>query len=169
MPIIAQICMIVVTIALVVMAAMAVSLMLQTKVLIETANRSLAELPALIEEARRTSARADELLLAFSKITRSARTTVLHFENLAAKSSTLALTLLDEVEPPISRAVSVIRGIRAGASHFIQGLKSRVGRRSQTQEGEEHAGEERWLDDGGDSAGGGGRGGVCADLRANGR
>jgi len=169
MPLIAQICMIVVTLALVGIAVMAIRLMLQTRVLIETANRSLAELPALIAETKRTSAMAEELLVAFTRITRSAHVAVSQFEGLATRSSALTNTLLDEVERPVSHVVGVIRGIQAGASHLIQRWKSRAGEHSNTNEGEDHVGEQQWLDDGGSPAGSGDRGRAGLDVRANGR
>lgn len=165
MPLIAQICMVVVTIALAVLAVMVIRLMLQTKVLIETANRSLAELPALIETAKQTSARADDLLTAFAHITRFARAGASRFENIATRSSTLASTLLDEVEHPISELAGAIRGLRAGARFLVERWKARAGSRSHTTEGDDHDGEQGWLDDGGVPGGNGGRGRVGADLR----
>jgi hypothetical protein len=143
--------------------------MLQTKSLIETANRSLAELPALIEDVKRMSERADELLVAFSHITRSAKAGVSRFEGLATRSSTLASSLLDEVERPLSNAVGLMRGLRSGANYLMQLWSTRAASRSHTNQGDENVGEQRWLDDGGIPAGSGGRSRTGADSRANGR
>lgn len=169
MPLIAQICMLLVTIALVGMAVMTIRLMLQTRTLIETATRSLAELPALIEDAKRMSARADELLLAFSQITSSTRKGVAQIEGLATRTSAMVAQVLDEIEPPVATAAGLIRGIRAGASFLFQRWHTRVSDHSQPTQGDDHVGEQRWLDDGGISAGSGGRGRAGSDLRANGR
>lgn len=170
MPVIAQICMVVVTIALVGLAVVAIRVMLQTKALIERANGSLVELPALIEEARRTSARADELLLAFSHITQSARTGVAQFEHLATRSGQLASNVLDEVEGPLTRVVGLMRGIGVGTRFFVDRWKSRADRRPTTQtQGEDHVGEQRWLDDGGLPDGRSGRSRAGAAAGADGR
>jgi hypothetical protein len=169
MPLSAQICMVLVTIALVTMAAMTIRLMLQTRKLIETATRSLAELPALIEDVKRMSARADELLRAFSQITNSARCGVAQVEGFATRTSALVSQLLDEVEPPVSRTVGWIRGIKAGASFLFQRWHVRASQHSPTTQGDDHVGEQRWLDDGGIPGGSGGRSRAGSDLRANGR
>jgi hypothetical protein len=155
MPLIAQICMVVVTIAMVGVAVMAIRLMLKSSALIERAHSSLAELPELIKGATRASARADELLLAFSHITRSARAGVSQFEDLATRSSTLASTLLNQVERPISQAAGVIRGVRSAVNHLLQCWGARAGGRSRTHASDDQAGDERWLDDGGAPAGNG--------------
>lgn len=170
MPLIAQICMVVVTIALVGIAVVAVRVMLQTKALIERASSSLVELPALIEEARRTSARADELLLAFSHITQTARTGVSQFEHLATRSSRLASNVLDEVEGPLTRVIGLVRGFSVGTRFFVDRWKSRAGRRPTTQpQGEDYVGEQRWLDDGGLPDGRSGRSRLGAAAGADGR
>jgi hypothetical protein len=169
MPLIVQTCIVVVTIALVVLAVMAVRVMLQTRRMLENANRSLAELPALIEDAKRMSVRVDDLLLAFSQITQSARTGVSRFENLATRTNALASTLLDEVERPIAQAAGLIRGIRAGANMLIQRWRAHAGSSTHTNQGDDYAGEQQWLDDGGIPAGSGARSRSGADLRTNGR
>ncbi len=169
MPLIAQICMVVVTIAVVAMAGVTIRLTLHTKSLIENANRSLADLPALIEEARKASARADDLMAAFTRVTRIAESAASRVEGIAMRSSSLADALLNEVEPPLSRAAGLLRGIRAGASHLIQRWQSRAGGYTKEPKGVEHVGEQRWLDDGGSASGSRGRGRAGADLRAKGR
>ena len=73
MPLAVQICLIVVSIAVVWLAVMAIRALSHTIILIENANRSLAELPGLIEDAKRMSARTEALVLSFSQITQSAR------------------------------------------------------------------------------------------------
>lgn len=143
MELVTQICMILVTIALLGVAGLSIRLMHQTRVLIENANRSLAELPALIEQARKASARADELLHAFSRITSSVEGSVSQFERLSSRTSALTTTLFDEVERPVSHVVRAIRGFQAGATHLIQRWKPHAGSRSQTNEREDHDGEQR--------------------------
>jgi biopolymer transport protein ExbB/TolQ len=167
MPVIAQICMVVVTIASVAMAVLAVRLMLQTKALLETANRSLMEVPALIADAQRASARADELLSAFAQITRTAREGAARLEGLAERSTALASVVLDEVERPITRAVGVVRGLRSAANAIQSYWQSRHATRTSSQKEIDHDGEERWLDDGGTVPGGGGGSRSGAAVRAD--
>jgi hypothetical protein len=166
---VAQICMILITIALLGIAGLLIRLMFQTQALIENANRALAELPAVLEQTRQASARADELLQAFSRITSSVEASVSRFERLSSRSSALTTMLFDEVERPVSHAVRAIRGFQAGASHLIQRWKSHAGSRSHSNEREHHDGEQQWLDDGGGAGGSGDRGRARADLRADGR
>lgn len=169
MPLIAQICMVLVTIALAVMAIMAIRLMAQIKVLIQNANISLAALPELIEDAKRTSARADELLVAFSQITRSAKASVSGIEAVATRTSDLASSLLDEAERPISTVVRAIRGIRFGANFLAQRWKSRANTTNHTTQGDDNVREQQWIDDGGVSGRSSGRRWSGTDLRPDGR
>lgn len=141
MPLIAQICMVIVTIVLAAMAVMAIRLMLQTRTLLESARISLAELPAMIEEVKRTSARADELLLAFARISGSVSTAATHFERLATHTTTLASSLLEEVERPVSQLVRVMRALRFGAGHLVNTWTSPVARDSHTQQGDNNVAE----------------------------
>ena len=149
MPLLAQICMVVVTIAVIGMAAMAIRVMLQTRELLLTANRSLAELPKLIDRATRTSEKADELLAAFSRITRSAGAGAAQIEGLATRTTSIASMLLDEVEAPLSQAVGVMRGVRTGLKHFVGLWKTRATARSSGPAPADAESEGRWLDDGG--------------------
>jgi hypothetical protein len=169
MQLVAQICMILITIALLGIAGLLIRLMFQTRVLIENANRALADLPALLEQTRQASARADELLHAFSRITSSVEVSVSQFERLSSRSSALTTMLFDEVERPVSHVVRAIRGFQTGASHLIQRWKSRAGSRTHTNEREFHDGEQRWLDDGGDADRSGDRSRVGAGFRTDGR
>jgi hypothetical protein len=169
MPLIAQVCMVIVTIALVTLAAMSIRLMFQTKALLESAKISLAELPAMIEEFRRTSARADELLAAFTQITGTVRTAASQFEHLTTRTTTLASSILDEVSRPVSRTVRIMRALRSGASHLMDRWTSPVASDSHTQQGEHNVGEQSRLDDRGIPAGSGDRRRPGTDLRANGR
>ena len=151
MPLAVQICLIVVSIAVVWLAVMAIRALSHTIILIENANRSLAELPGLIEDAKRMSARTEALVLSCSQITQSARGGVLQFERLATRTGDLASALLDEAAGPITKAVGVIRIIRSGANIFMQRWRSRSGNRSQTRPADDLAAEQGWLDDGGGS------------------
>jgi len=169
MQLVTQICMILSTLVLLGFAGMSIRLMIHTRRLIENANRSLAELPAVLEQARQSSARADELLQAFSRISASVEVAASHFERLSSRSSALATTLFDEVERPVSHAVRAIRGFQAGASHLMQRWQARAGSRSYTNEGADHDGEQRWLDDGGDPGRSGDRSRAGSDVRADGR
>ena len=136
MQLVAQICMVLITIALLGIAGLLIRLMLQTRVLIENANRALAELPAALEQARQASARADELLHAFSRITATVEASVSRFERLSSRSTALTTMLFDEVERPVSHMVRAIHGFQAGASHLIQRWKSHAGSRTHTNERE---------------------------------
>lgn len=149
MPLIAQICIVVVTLAVVWLAVVAIKLIRETNLLIETAKRSLVELPALIQEIQKSSARADELLRSFSKISHAAQTVVNQVESLSTRTSAMANVVLDEVEQPISKVVGVMQGIRSGADFLARRWTSRLTRRTHTNPGDDHVGEQRWLDDGG--------------------
>jgi len=161
MPLLAQICIVAVTVAVVWLAVVAVRLIRETNLLIETANRSLGELPALIQEIQKTSARADELLGSFSKISHAAQTVVAQVESLSTRATAMTNVVLDEVEHPISKVVGVMHGIRSGAGFLARRWTSRLAHRTNTNPGDDHVGEQRWLDDGGIPAGstGGGRSG----------
>ena len=149
MPLLAQICMVAATVTLIVVAIMAIRVLLETRDLLVTANRSLAELPRLIDRATRTSERADELLVAFTRITHSAGAGAAQVERLAARTTSIASMLLDEVEAPISRAVGVMRGVHAGWNHLAGLWNRRAAARSSGPPIADSESDARWLDDGG--------------------
>lgn len=169
MPLIAQICMVLVTIAVAWMAVVAIRLMAEVKVLIQNANTSLAEVPGLVGELKRTAARADELLEAFSRITKATQASVSGVEAVAKRTTELASSLLEEVERPITKAIHLIRGVRYGANSLIQRWTKRAANRNQPTQGEDHVREQQWLDDGGVPRGSSSRRWAGSDLRTDGR
>jgi len=150
MPLVAQLCLAVVTIALFALAVVAVRLMLRTQILVETATRSLAELPALIEEAKRTSSRAGELLLSMSRVTQSAHSRASQVASIMTRTGAMTTRLLDEIEQPLARAIGVMRGVRSGASLLFRRWQEHFenGDRAPSVPGQA---DERWSDDGGRS------------------
>lgn len=149
MPGLAQICMVFATLALIGIAIVAIRVLLEMRTMLVTANRSLAELPKLIDRATRTSERADELLAAFSRITRSASAGAAQVEGLATRTTIIASRLLDEVEAPLIRTVGVLRGLRTGWSHLTGLWNLRAAGRSNGPPSADSSSDARWLDDGG--------------------
>lgn len=149
MPVLAQICMVVATLALIGIAIVAIRVMLETRNMLVTANRSLAGLPTLIDHATRTSKRADELLAAASQITRSAGSGAARIEGLATRTTSIASKLLDEVEAPLFRAVGVLRGLRTGWKHLVGIWNIRAAGPSSRPALDDSSSEARWVDDGG--------------------
>lgn len=69
----------------------------------------------LVENASRTSTEARELVTKLDAVAESVAGVAARFRNLGDRALTVSSSILDEVEPPVREAVSLVRGIRAGA------------------------------------------------------
>lgn len=120
MPMIVQACIVVVTIAVVVMAFMAVRLMIRLDALTDTVESGFLHMREAIDGFRKTSDKLDGVLGVVDQIAQSVRTGTDRVEGVVDQASSVASTFLDEVERPVHEAVAVMRGIQAGTRALMQ-------------------------------------------------
>ncbi len=72
-----------------------------------------------LENASRTSTELRELVVKLETISESLKGVAEGFRTVGDRAFAVSSAILDEVEPPIQRAVSLARGIRAGTNVLL--------------------------------------------------
>ncbi|HYM79984.1 MAG TPA: hypothetical protein VEY91_01080 [Candidatus Limnocylindria bacterium] len=119
MPAIIQICVVIVTMAVVVMAIMTLRLLVR----IDGLTKSVAEGVKAFEDAiesTRASSQIHELIGTTRQIAHSLRTVAGNVEGVTQRASAISHELLDEVERPVHQAASLVRGLKAGTNFLMQ-------------------------------------------------
>ncbi len=125
MPVLLQICLVVATIALVGVAVALVRMLNRLSKTAEEVNATLPLVRKSIDQVEKITADAHEVVSAFSDIAPTLRRTAHLVENLGSRAAGLSNALLDEVETPLRGAVSLVRGIRAGANVLLHRREKR--------------------------------------------
>lgn len=120
MPVLLQICVVVVTMAI---FAITVALVRALTRIVPT----IEELRLLLPDLRHTLATLDELaeearaaIAPIREITPAARRVASGFEMLGERAVQIAASLIDEVEVPVFTAVRLARGVRVGAAYLLR-------------------------------------------------
>lgn len=134
---IVQICVVVGTIAVVVMAFIAVRLMFQLQTTTKKFARGYARVEQILEESRDTSRKVGELVDVLEQIAVTVRTTAGKVEGVVDRAASVSSTVIDEVEQPIRGVVAWIHGLRSGVRTMARRWN---GRRPvlETRQGEGH-------------------------------
>jgi uncharacterized protein YoxC len=125
MPALLQICIVIVTIALLAIALAAVRMM--TRI-----NRVTADLSRLTHSVRESAVKFDlvthearTLLASLRDCVQPVLRVVDRFEAVGQRTADLSTTLLEEIELPVFTAAAVARGVRSGARHLLKRLMHR--------------------------------------------
>lgn len=120
MSVLVQFCIVVVTIAVVVVAYIAARLLLQ----LEAASRKLeATYPSILEilqDLRQTSLKVRDLTVQLEGLTGDIRVAATRVEGVVDQAASLGSTMLDELERPVRHAVALARGVQAGMRVLTQ-------------------------------------------------
>lgn len=135
MPVILQVCLVIVTTAVAAIAIVAVRAMNRfEKVAAEfqqtaqAARMSIADVQVMTQELR-------ELVSTVGEVVPRFRAIVNRFEDLGERTAQMSSDLLDQVESPVRTAVAVARGVRFGASTLFDRLMQRFAHRKSTMNG----------------------------------
>ena len=120
MPIVVQACIVIGTLAVVILTIMAIRLMRRLEALSTAASQSLGRFDTFLEQSQKASVRIDSVLASLEHMTGSVRASVEHLEDVVHRAAGLTSSVLDEVERPIRNAGAVFRAIQAGASFLAQ-------------------------------------------------
>jgi len=123
MTLLVQICVVVVTLAIVAIGVATIRTMLQ---LTRSATRLSTAAQFSMDQLERTLRETQELLVAAREIGAPAKRVVGRFQRLGERAADLSTALLDEIEDPIYTAVAVSRGVRTGTARLLELLASRV-------------------------------------------
>ena len=140
MPAFLQFCVVVVTIAVVVIAIAAVRLMARLDRSADDASKTFAMVRTSLERVQDMTREMHEVLDSMRSIAPPIRRVALQFEALGQRTAELSDAVLQEVEAPVRTALSVARGVRAGTSFFLDRFTQRLAhRRAATNGGHDHA------------------------------
>ena len=125
MPALIQICIVIVTFALLAIALMTVRM-------IDRFNKATEELKHLTQTVRQSAVKFDLVTGEAHGLMASLRDCVPpvlrivdRFEAVGQRTADLTSTLLEELELPVFAAAAVSRGVRSGARHFLKRLINR--------------------------------------------
>lgn len=109
-----------VTIAVLVMAVAVVRALRRFEMAVDAVTEPNGAVAKLLENASETSTEVRELVVKLEGISDNLSEVAERFRSLGDRACTVSSAILDEVEPPVQRAVSVARGIRAGAEVLME-------------------------------------------------
>jgi hypothetical protein len=135
---IVQICIVIVTIAVLAMAYVALRVMLQLRTTTKKIEASYVYLQAILEDSRKTSKMALELMTNLDQIARSARGGAARIEDVVDRASSISMLVLDEIQPPVLQAVTLMRALRSGARAVARRWTNGRATAVHSPEGENH-------------------------------
>ena len=139
MPALLQVCAVIVTIALVAIAIVTI----RTMIRFEKAAEQLAETAVAIrdsfEQFHVITREAGELVSSLQDVVPYLTRTASRFESIGERAANLSSSLMEQVETPLRTVVAVLRGVRTGASQFVDRIGHRFTQRTPMSGGSSHA------------------------------
>jgi hypothetical protein len=118
MPVIVQVCAVVVTIAVVIEAAALVRMAGRISKVTDDARLWIEQMQQVTAEARQVVASSREMLKPVQRV-------IDRFEHLGARTAAVSAAFLGEVEAPVRTAVALVRGVKRGTALFVERLGNR--------------------------------------------
>ena len=135
MPLLLQICIVIVTMALVAVAVVMIRAMIRLQAAAEHVTQLCETARELSVKVDRFTTDAQELLGTIRTMTPPIQRMTRQFETLANRAADFAGAALGEVELPVFTAVAVARGVRSGTAYLLERLAQRFIRRRSSQSG----------------------------------
>jgi uncharacterized protein YoxC len=131
-----QICIVIVTIALLACALLTMRLLTR---FFQRAGDDVAQLSVSVRESLsrldQTVTEARTMVASVQQCVPPLRRVVDRFEDIGQRTADLSETVLEELELPVLTVAAVARGVRSGAGHFVQRLFNRFSHRHNTNHG----------------------------------
>lgn len=114
MPVLMQVCVVIVTMALVLLAFAT----LRTMRRFEEAAKEVAEtadaFQSTVTDLKQTSGEIRELIVSLEEFTTGLKSTAARFEAVGDRAADISNLVLNEIEGPVRRAAGLVRGIKVG-------------------------------------------------------
>ena len=130
MPMLLQICAVIVTMAMVAIAIATVRAMIHFEKTASEFTKTSKALHDSIAEAQVVIQDVRSMVTSLQSVVPGIRGVVTRFEDLGQRAARLSSSVLDEVEAPVRTATAVARGIRTGTSFLLDRIVQRFGRPS---------------------------------------
>lgn len=111
-----EICVVVVTLAIVALAWMATRLMLRLDAMTHTLENGFHQVELVLEEVRQTSKRVNAVIDSADGTVHAVHRGVAKLERVVTRVAAISSVALDEFEVPVLQATALWRGVRAGVS-----------------------------------------------------
>jgi uncharacterized protein YoxC len=125
MPVLVQICLVIVTIALAAVAFVTVRAIIRFEKVAKELTETLQSIQRVVPQVEEVTAEAREIVSSVSSIVPRFRAVAERFENLGERTAQMSSDLLEQVEEPVRTAVAVARGMRRGATTLFDRLMHR--------------------------------------------
>lgn len=109
-----QVCIVVVTIAVVMVAYVAARLMLRLETTTKKFEAGYVRIEEILEDSRQTSRKVRDLVAVLEQIAHSVRLGVDRIEGVVDRATSVSSTVLDEIERPVLSVVAVVQRLRSG-------------------------------------------------------
>jgi hypothetical protein len=121
---IVEACVIVVTLTFLGVAIMTIRALGRFAKIADLVTEQTGAFRTLVEDATRTSAEVRQLVDSLESVTESFAGAASKLGRVGDRAASMSSVVLDQVEPPVLKAVALARGVRAGAevlaSHFMK-------------------------------------------------
>jgi uncharacterized protein YoxC len=131
MPVIVQVCVVIVTIAIVTLAVNAFRLM-------NSMNATIAKVDELVAGFRGTPERIRDVLNTVEEVANSARSMVSGVKDVVSYATDISASVIDEVAKPVLGAVAVLRGLRTGTRFLLERLTNGTSKTRRYNQGDHH-------------------------------
>ena len=128
MPLLLEICFVIVTIAVVAIAIAIVRALSRVGKTTEKINELTDEARGWITQLKQVTSGGEELVISVKEVVPPVRRVVDRFEAIGERTAQLSDAILEEVERPVMTAVAVARGVRTGTAHFLERITNRFHR-----------------------------------------
>ena len=139
MPMLVQVCVVIVTAALAAIAIMTIRAMSRFEKAAEKISETADAVQRSVAEIGNVTREAHEIVNSLGEVAPRVRGVVSRFEALGERTATLSTAVLEEVEAPVRTAVALSRAVRAGTSELLHRLTSRFRSTDQNNGGFRHA------------------------------
>lgn len=128
MPLLLEICFVIVTIAVLAIAIAIVRAVSRLGKTTEQIDALALEVREWVRQVKHVTSGAEDLVTSVREIVPPIRRVVGRFEAIGDRTAQLSDALLEEVERPVRTAVAVARGVRTGTAHFLERITNRFHR-----------------------------------------
>jgi uncharacterized protein YoxC len=128
MPLLLEICFVIVTIAVVAIAVAFVRALGRLGKTTEQIELLTQEVREWVGQLKQVTRGAEELVISAKDVVTPVRRIVDRFEAIGDRTARLSDAILEEVARPVMTAVAVARGVRSGTAHFLERITNRFHR-----------------------------------------
>ena len=140
MPLLLQICTVIVTMALLAIAAVTVRAMIHFEKAAKEFSRTADAVTESLAQVKDVTTEIHNVAISLGRVVPTIQGVVGRFEELGERTAELSNAVLDQVEPPIRTAAAVMSGVRSATSYLVRALTHpSTNRRSPTNGGIDHA------------------------------